>query len=137
MRLRKVIIKRVDIDPPTPLNLLTWKLMLNWMKGPQVHLSLWGCAFSVIEDKWHKGKVTRVRFCDFLNHIIWHNLPVLIIQCLIVSKMCLLTFSLNDWLCHPRYEFDGMALPCPLCWVCHLAHRNRLTWCITQHNVQS
>jgi hypothetical protein len=51
VRLRKVIIKRVDIDPPTPLNLLTWKLMVNWIKDPQVHLSLWGCAFSVIEDK--------------------------------------------------------------------------------------
>ncbi len=50
----------------------------------------------------------------------------------------------NHWICHPDLNVMEWSHPCPLCWVrcqvsyigCHLAHPNKLTWCLTQQNGQ-
>lgn len=63
-----------------------------------------------------------------LDHVIWDNLPVMIIL-IIVTKMCLLNMNFFSLSVIDSATTDLNLMehhPCPLCGVSHLAHPNRL-----------
>jgi hypothetical protein len=114
------------ISPPNPL--------LALRSSPGALLTKMGRAWPL-----HSTPGSGVTYyVSFFNHILWHNLLVMIMHPA-VTKLCLLNmifcFKIVDSIT-PDLNVLEWPYTCRLCWVGHLDCPNGLIWHLTQQNGQ-